>query len=137
MIHLLTALLFFLALALVGTVMQRKRAAKERREYWQRYQQRGTPRPKTYIRKYPRKSAKKDNGPKRKRGRPRKNPVPEQRPEIISGIPTPVPAAPAAPAAPVINIRRGWTSGRTTTALTPAEFLDNPSLKFHVKEQAL
>ena len=136
MIHLLTALLFFLALALIGAIMQRKRAAKERREYWQRYQQRGTPRPKTYIRRYPSKKAKKDNGQKRKRGRPRKYPVPEQRPEIISSQPAPAPA-PAAPAAPVISIGRGWTAGRTTTALTPAEFLDNPALKYHVKEQAL
>ena len=152
-------LLFFLALTALGLLMQRKAARKARREEQERTRHKGCPRSKHYKRKYSTAKIPKGNGiqtPRRPRGRPRKNP-PAQRQETISQKrgpgrprknPAPAPAVTALPTAPreipsavyppdpVTGSGRGWAAGKRETALTPDEFLNDPTLKYHVIEEA-
>lgn len=65
--------------------------------------------------------------PKRKRGRPRKNPAPEQRPEIILTEETPMPAIEEPPAVQIMTVDRTVTFpnvDKMEPPCTPEEFAD-------------
>ena len=65
--------------------------------------------------------------PKRKRGRPRKNPLPEQRPEIILPEEAPMPAIEEPPAVQIITVDRTVTFpnvDKMEPPCTPEEFAD-------------